>query len=126
LPAAAGNRRGEVFAWACVALPVTNKTIAGDVRTTLPQYFLLIVQIVVERNNYNFFSSGPWKPAQEGQNAQGRESRYYEKFYRQYRGLVQCRRKNLTKIKSQKLRKLNTALLFISGFRLSGFRCEIG
>ena|SRR5579864_1953459 len=41
--------------------------------------------------------------AGEGQNAQGRESRYCEKFYRQRRGFAESVRENLTKIESQLL-----------------------
>jgi hypothetical protein len=72
-----------------------------------------------------FLFSGPWKPAQgKGKNAQGRESRYCEKFYRQQRGFAQSLQENLTKIESHTLRKLKAVMVLIFS-RLRRFRCEV-
>ena len=106
-------------------IPVTNKTIASDVRTTLPQLLPPLVQAVIKTQQLQFFIFGPVETsAGEGQNAQGRESRYCEKFYRQQRGFAQSWTREFNKNRKSKLRKLNAVLISIFS-RLRSFRCEI-
>jgi hypothetical protein len=84
LPPTGGTSAGESFSRELASRSLSPiKPLPASYASHFSAYFLLEIR----QSSTTAFNLGPWKPAQvNGQNAQGRESRYCVKFYRQYRG----------------------------------------